>query len=106
MWGGKVNNYEDPRIFYLADIAGWCLASDDAGLEKIKKYSASGARYYLELGNQPPEKNETLYAWLHSMQLLYLKRTADVYTGFFRLRRRPDFGFFRINKDRGFINNI
>jgi hypothetical protein len=73
VWGNKVNNYEDPRIFYLADISGWSLPTDDRDLVKFKKYIASGARYYLELGTQPNKENEALYAWLDKHATLVFK---------------------------------
>jgi hypothetical protein len=79
VWGSKLNNYEDPRIFYLADISGWCLATDEIHLETIKKHIASGARYYLEVGDQD-NNNKTLYAWLEKhATLVFSQECGRIY---------------------------
>lgn len=43
-----LNNYQDPRIFYLADVRGWVLPNDDPGTDHLLEYWRKGARYYAE----------------------------------------------------------
>jgi len=43
-----VNNFEDPRIFYIAGVRGWVMAVDDFSLEKLTTYCDQGARFYID----------------------------------------------------------
>ncbi|QQS35338.1 MAG: glycosyltransferase family 39 protein [Ignavibacteriales bacterium] len=61
-WGNRINNFEDPRIFYLANVKGWSLPNDSKGFERIKKYIELGADYFAEPFNRYDD--ETLYDWL------------------------------------------
>lgn len=63
-WGDRINNFEDPRMFYIADVRGWPLPSDSKGYNLIKKYTESGADYFVE----PFSRNddEELYNWLEN----------------------------------------
>ncbi|MEI6126392.1 MAG: glycosyltransferase family 39 protein [Pseudomonadota bacterium] len=83
IWGSWVNNYEDPRIFYLANISGWCFASDDRDPEKFKKFIASGARFFIELGSQNNKANEILYAWLQQHATLVFNQDCGRIYKFF-----------------------
>jgi len=70
IWGRRVNNYEDPRIFYLANVRGWVLAYDDFGISTMQKYRDAGARYYID---PCYERNDTvLNEWLaHNAHTVY-----------------------------------
>lgn len=61
-WGGGINNYEDPRLFYMTRTRGWVIACDVKGIDLINDYVKRGARFYIETGErlQDPE----LYDWL------------------------------------------
>jgi hypothetical protein len=60
---GSVNNYEDPRIFYVADVRGWVLAPDAYPVDEVEEAWRRGARFYVdptpELADHAP-----LLAWL------------------------------------------
>lgn len=59
---GTVNNFEDPRVFYLAGVRGWVLPADEARLDVIEAAAARGAGYYVD----PYRKRDDagLAAWL------------------------------------------
>lgn len=61
---GTENNFEDPRIFYLAGVRGWVLPANEDGLEDVRKAVARGAKYYID----PFRKNENseLDVWLQT----------------------------------------
>jgi hypothetical protein len=45
---GTVNNFEDPRVFYLADVHGWVLPADEARLDVIRLAADRGAAFYVD----------------------------------------------------------
>ncbi len=53
-WNNRSNNFEDPRIFYLANTRGWVLPVDSITVEKFVRYKEEGARYYID----PYSRNE------------------------------------------------
>ncbi len=59
---GVVNHFEDPRVFYLTKTHGWVLAFDDTNIDKLVRYSRSGARFYIDT-IAPPVQPE-LEQWL------------------------------------------
>jgi hypothetical protein len=63
-WGDRINNYEDPRIFYIANVKGWPLPSDYKGAALIARYAALGANYYAEPFNR--KSDEERYDWLNT----------------------------------------
>jgi hypothetical protein len=62
-WGGGINNYEDPRLFYMTRTRGWVIGSDIKGIDLINEYVNRGANYYVETGKRL--NNPELYDWLH-----------------------------------------
>ncbi len=77
--GGKgTKNFEDPRIFYIAQVRGWSIPSDMRGAEKIEEYKNLGAKYYIE-----PFTNESdteLYSWLNAnAELVYGDDEGRIY---------------------------
>jgi hypothetical protein len=46
--GGFPNNYQDPFVFYHADVKGWSLARDHHTLSEIEALVAQGARWYIQ----------------------------------------------------------
>lgn len=61
-WGNRINNFEDPRVFYLANIRGWPLPADAQDPALIEKYVQQGANYFVDLYR--PKHDSALYAWL------------------------------------------
>ena len=57
-----VNNFEDPRIFYLSRTHGWVLAHDDAGATRLADAAKRGARFYVNV--RPLEPDTELQSWL------------------------------------------
>jgi 4-amino-4-deoxy-L-arabinose transferase-like glycosyltransferase len=57
-----VNNFEDPRVFYLSRTHGWVLPNDLAGAARLAEVTARGARFYVHV-HQTPIDGE-LAAWL------------------------------------------
>jgi hypothetical protein len=56
------NNFEDPRVFYLAKVRGWVLPADEVRLDVIRDALEAGAAYYVD----PYRKRNApeLDAWL------------------------------------------
>jgi hypothetical protein len=51
---GAPNNYEDPRIFYLAGVRGWVWPSDGTSVAaSLPALRARGARYYVDPTDWP-----------------------------------------------------
>lgn len=67
IWGYRENNYEDPRVFYIANVRGWVLACDDDGIKKIQQFREAGARYYIEPYRLC--KDHVFYQWLYENAL-------------------------------------
>jgi hypothetical protein len=42
------NNFEDPRVFYVANRRGWAIGSDQTAPADLEKLARLGARYYVE----------------------------------------------------------
>lgn len=42
------NNYEDPRLLYIADATGWVVPADRPALDEIRSYVGQGARFYVD----------------------------------------------------------
>ncbi len=59
-----VNNFEDPRVFYLAHARGWVLPSDLPGAEPVAEKVGRGARHYVEPTETPAETDPALTSWL------------------------------------------
>jgi hypothetical protein len=77
-WGNRINNYEDPRIFYVADIKGWSLPRDYKGFERVKEFVTKGADYYAEPYSNPID--DDLNKWLnHNSKLIYLGKDGRIY---------------------------
>jgi hypothetical protein len=58
------NNFEDPRVFYLARTRGWVVACDQAGAEAVSVPAGRGARYYVEPAGTPAAADPALAGWL------------------------------------------
>ncbi|MBK9032078.1 MAG: glycosyltransferase family 39 protein [Myxococcales bacterium] len=56
------NNFQDPRVFYLARAKGWVVPNDLAGATAIADYALRGARYYVHVAQRPIDAD--LAAWL------------------------------------------
>ena len=77
-WGNRINNYEDPRIFYVADIKGWSLPRDYKGFERVKEFVTKGADYYAEPYSNPID--DDLNKWLnHNSKLIYHGKDGRIY---------------------------
>lgn len=57
-----VNNFQDPRVFYLSRTTGWVLPNDLEGSGPLAEYARRGARYYVHVNQQPVDPD--LAAWL------------------------------------------
>ena len=57
-----VNNYEDPRVFYLSRTKGWVLPNDLAGASRLHDVAARGAQFYAHVTQKPIDAE--LAGWL------------------------------------------
>ncbi|MEP0859810.1 MAG: glycosyltransferase family 39 protein [Ignavibacterium sp.] len=77
-WGNRMNNFEDPRVFYITDLHGWSIPRDDKGYFRIKKYSEQGAKYYVEPFKNPVDPE--LEKWLQqNSDLIYSDSNGRIY---------------------------
>jgi len=77
-----VNNFEDPRLFYLSRTKGWIMANDHIGVERIQKHWQRGAKYYVEYLNERKDSGVDVefYQWLQAhAQLLYIGQNGMIY---------------------------
>jgi hypothetical protein len=58
------NNFEDPRVLYLARARGWVLPCDLAGAEPVSDRARRGARFYVDPAGTPATADPALVAWL------------------------------------------
>jgi 4-amino-4-deoxy-L-arabinose transferase-like glycosyltransferase len=66
------HNFEDPRIFYLAQVRGWALPWDRTGADAVAGPAARGARSYVEIHRRRPDPE--LYRWLEDHAELVVDR--------------------------------
>jgi hypothetical protein len=59
-----VNNYEDPRVFYVSRTKGWVLPNDLAGSARLAELTRRGAKFYVHVTQKPIDAE--LAAWLAS----------------------------------------
>ena len=57
-----VNNFEDPRVFYVSRTKGWVLPNDLAGAARLDEVARKGARFYVHVHQKPIDAE--LAAWL------------------------------------------
>ena len=57
-----VNNYEDPRVFYVSRTKGWVLPNDLAGAGRLAELAGRGAKFYVHVTQKPIDAE--LAAWL------------------------------------------
>jgi hypothetical protein len=57
-----VNNFQDPRVFYLSRTKGWALPNDLAGASPVGDAAARGARFYVHVHQKPLDP--ALATWL------------------------------------------
>ena len=75
---GAPNNFEDPRIFYLAGVRGWVWPSDATSVAaSLPALRARGARYYVDATGWPFRHPED-QRWLR-------ENASDLGSGVFRL---------------------
>jgi 4-amino-4-deoxy-L-arabinose transferase-like glycosyltransferase len=80
------NNYQDPRLLYVAGARGWVLPADEGWApETLADLAQSGARYYADPTGDLPEHPELL-AWLAA----HAQPLADgLAPALWRLRQAP-----------------
>jgi hypothetical protein len=57
-----VNNFEDPRVFYVSRTRGWVLPNDLAGASRLNEVTQRGAQFYVHVTQKPIDAE--LAAWL------------------------------------------
>jgi dolichyl-phosphate-mannose-protein mannosyltransferase len=70
------NNFEDPRVFYLAQARGWVLPSDLAGAAPVAGPAARGASHYIEPAGTPAAADPALTSWLATQARLVVDDAA------------------------------
>lgn len=68
---GTINNFHDPRVFYVARAHGWVLPHD-SGEALLAQCASRGARYYVETGK--PATDPGVGAWLAAHARLVVDR--------------------------------
>lgn len=77
-WGNRINNYEDPRIFYLADKKGWVIPRDYQGHRLVEEYKNAGADYFIEPYKEPLDSS--LESWLDkNSKLIFQSNDGRIY---------------------------
>uniref|UniRef100_A0A7V3E6N1 Glycosyltransferase RgtA/B/C/D-like domain-containing protein n=1 Tax=Ignavibacterium album TaxID=591197 RepID=A0A7V3E6N1_9BACT len=77
-WGNRLNNFEDPRIFYISDLHGWALPRDYKGYERVSEFVKLGAKYFVEPFRTPVD-NE-LEQWLEkNAKLIHSDYNGRIY---------------------------
>lgn len=59
------NNFEDPRVLYLARARGWVLPADLLGTDPVAARLARGARFYVDPLETPAGADPALANWLN-----------------------------------------
>ncbi len=73
-----VNNFQDPRVFYVSRTRGWVLANDQPGAAPLAEAAARGARYYAHVNQMAPDQD--LHDWLRqNAQLVSTTEAGAVY---------------------------
>ena len=57
-----MNNFEDPRVFYVSRTKGWVVPNDAPGVAPVAEPAARGARFYAHVA--PLAIDPALAAWL------------------------------------------
>ena len=77
-WGNRINNFEDPRIFYITDLHGWALPRDYKGYERVDAFRKFGAKYFVEPYQTPVDT--ILENWLQkNSQKIYSDSNGRIY---------------------------
>lgn len=77
-WGNRLNNYEDPRIFYVADKKGWAIPRDYKGYKLVEDYKNAGADYFVEPYEEPLDS--VLEGWLgKNSKLIFQSDDGRIY---------------------------
>lgn len=63
-WGNGLNNFEDPRMFYLLKTSGWPIPVDETGAEELARRRAQGALWYIEPADTQSSPEQRV--WLRS----------------------------------------
>lgn len=65
-----VNNFEDPRVFYVSRTKGWVLPNDLAGAARLAEVTRRGATFYVHITQKVIDAE--LAAWLarHATQIV------------------------------------
>ena len=59
-----LNNYEDPRVFYVSDTRGWAVPTGFSDPARLQQLRARGARFFVDPVRLPPES--PVAGWLLS----------------------------------------
>lgn len=76
-----INNFEDPRVFYLSRTKGWVLPNDLLGAEgvaRLRELAARGARFYVHVNQFPPDAELRAYLAAHA-QLVASSQAGQIY---------------------------
>lgn len=73
-----VNNFEDPRVFYVSRTKGWVLPNDLAGAARLDELAKRGAKFYVHVTQKPIDAE--LAAWLaaHATRV-YAGKAGEIY---------------------------
>lgn len=85
-WGG-VNNFEDPRVFYLADATGWVLPSDRWDVAELERLRRAGAAWLVD-PTDALDEHPDVAAWVGQHAL----RSAPIKGGGLVVSLRPATG--------------
>lgn len=84
-WGNRINNYEDPRIFYITQLRGWVIPYDYKGTERVEEYFRQGAKYFVEPFDKPLDTN--LEIWLQNNAI---KIHSDEFGRIYKFVKHPE----------------
>lgn len=76
-----VNNFEDPRVFYLSRTVGWVLPNDLLGADgvaRLGELTARGARFYVHVRQYEPDAALAAYLAAHA-QRVFSSQAGEIY---------------------------
>jgi len=73
-----VNNFEDPRVFYVSRTKGWVLPNDLRGASRLDEVARRGAKFYVHVAQKPIDAE--LAAWLAANATrVYASAAGEIY---------------------------
>lgn len=78
LWGTE-DNYQDPRLMFVAHTRGWVLPHEELGKKAVSERIPRGARFYVET-REPKREDPELYAFLkESARTIHTSKAGTIW---------------------------